>query len=224
SGVSATSFTFTTPAEAAGTVQVQGTTLIGASALSPADAYTYEGLPMISAVIPSAGPVTGGQVVTVTGSGFVAGMTATIGGTTVTPSGITANSFSFTTPAETAGYEQVQATDLAGASALTPAAGYIYTGLGSFVPVTPFRILDTRSGLCGIHRCGALGAGQTLALQLTGYTDARTGESVPANATAVVLNVLAVNGSTSSLLTVYPSGTGRPLASNPNFTAPANIA
>ncbi len=36
------------------------------------------GLPVISAVTPSAGPVTGGQVVTVTGSGFVAGMTATI--------------------------------------------------------------------------------------------------------------------------------------------------
>jgi hypothetical protein len=182
------------------------------------------GPPSISALTPSAGPVTGGQVVTVTGSGFVAGMTATIGGTTVTPSGITASSFSFTTPAEIAGYDQVQVTDAAGASALTPAAGYIYSGLGSFVPVTPFRILDTRSGLCGIHTCGALGAGRTLALQITGYTDSRTGGSVPANATAVVLNVLAVNGSASSLLTVYPSGTGRPLASNLNFNAHVNIA
>jgi hypothetical protein len=224
SGVSATSFTFTTPAEAAGTVQVQGTTLIGASALSPADAYTYESAPVISAVTPSAGPVTGGQVVTVTGSGFVAGMTATIGGTMVTPSSITASSFTFTTPSKSAGYDQVQVTNLAGASALTPAAGYIYTGLGSFVPVTPFRIVDTRSGRCGIHTCGALGAGQTLALQITGYTDARTGGSVPANATAVVLNVLAVNGSSSSLLTVNPSGTGRPLASNLNFNAHVNIA
>ena len=53
---------------------------------------------------------------------------------------------------------------------------------------------------------------------------ARTGGSVPANATAVVLNVLAVNGSSSSLLTVYPNGTGRPLASNLNFTAHVNIA
>jgi hypothetical protein len=224
SGLSATSFTFTTPAEAAGTVPVRVTTLIGASALTAADAYTYEGPAVISAVTPSAGPVTGGQVVTVTGSGFVAGMTATIGSTAVTPSGITASSFSFTTPAMSAGYDQIQVTNLAGASALTPLAGYIYTGLGSFVPVTPFRILDTRSGLCGIHRCGALGAGQTLALQITGYTDARTDESVPANATAVVLNVLAVNGSSSSLLTVSPNGTGRPLASNLNFNAHVNMA
>ena len=224
STVSATSFTFTTPAEAASVVHVQVTTLIGASALTATDEYTYGTLPVISAVTPSAGPVTGGQVVTVTGSGFVGGMTATIGGTTVTPAGITASSFSFTTPAETAGYVQVQVTDLAGVSALTPAAGYIYTGLGSFVPVTPFRILDTRSALCGVHTCRALGAGQTLALQITGYTDARTGGSVPAGATAVVLNVLAVNGSSSSLLTVYPRGTGQPLASNLNFSAHVNIA
>jgi alpha-tubulin suppressor-like RCC1 family protein len=187
-------------------------------------AHTFEGLPVISAVTPSAGPLTGGQLVTVTGSGFVAGMTATIGGTTVTPSGVTANSFTFTTPAESAGYDQVQVTTPAGVSALTLAAGYIYTGLGSFVPMTPFRILDTRSGLCGVHRCGALGAGQTLSLQVTGYTDARTTESVPANATAVVLNVLAVNGSSASLLTVYPNGTGRPLASNLNFPAHENVA
>ena len=224
SGVSATSFTFTTPAEAAGAVQVQVTTVIGASAITAADEYTYEVLPMIDAVTPSAGPVSGGQVVTVTGTGFVAAMTATIGGTTVTPSSITASAFTFTTPAKTAGYDQIQVTDLAGASALTPATGYIYTGLGSFVPVTPFRILDTRSGLCGIHTCGALGAGQTLALEITGYTDARTGESVPTTATAVVLNVLAVNGSASSLLTVYPTGTGRPLASNLNFSAHVNVA
>ncbi len=224
SGVSATSFTFTTPAEPSGTAQVQVTTLIGASALTSADDYTYGRLPTISAVTPSAGPVSGGQVVTVAGSGFVAGMTATIGGTAVTPSGVTATSFSFTTPAQTAGYDQVRVTAVAGASALTAAAGYIYSGLGSYIPLTPFRVLDTRSGLCGIHTCGSLGTGQTLSLQVTGYTDARTGGSVPTNATAVVLNVLAVNGSSSSLLTVYPSGTGRPLASNLNFNAHVNVA
>ena len=217
--VNATTVTATSPA-GTGTVGVTVTTPGGASALSPADAYTYESVPVIGAVTPSAGPVTGGQVVTVTGSGFVAGMSATIGATTVTPSSITASSFTFTTPAKTAGYDQVEVTNLAGSSALTVAAGYLYTGLGSYVPLTPFRILDTRSGLCGIHTCGSFGAGQTVALQVTGYTDARTSESVPADATAVVLNVLAVNGSSSSLLTVYPNGTGRPLASNLNFTRP----
>ena len=224
SGITASSFTFTTPPEQAGTVQVQVTNLLGRSGFTPADDYAYGTLPVLSSVTPSGGPLSGGQVVTVTGSGFVAGMTVTIGGMTVTQSGITASSFSFTTPAGPAGYAQIQVTTVQGMSAQTPASGYIYSGLGSFIPVTPFRILDTRSGLCGIHTCGALGAGRTLALQVTGYTDAGTRGSVPANATAVVLNVLAVNGSSASLLTVSPSGTGRPLASNLNFNAHTNMA
>ena len=223
-GVAATSFTFSTPAEASGTVQVQVTTPFGASALTPADEYTYASLPVIRSVTPSAGSTAGGEVVTVRGSNFGAGITATMGGTAVTPTSITASSFSFTTPAHAPGYVQVQATNAAGASALTTAAGYVYSALGSYVPLTPFRILDTRSGLCGVHTCAALGAGQMLTLQVTGYTDARTSGSVPANATAVVLNVLAVNGSSSSLLTVYPNGTGRPLASNLNFRPHVNIA
>ncbi len=111
-----------------------------------------------------------------------------------------------------------------GVSTPTVSAGYLYSGLGSYVPLTPFRILDTRSGLCGAHTCHSLGPGQTLTLQVTGYTDARTSASVPADATAVVLNMLAVNGSSSSLLTVYPNGVGRPLASNLNFRAHVNTA
>jgi hypothetical protein len=47
----------------------------------------------------------------------VAGTTATIGGTAVTLSSITASAFSFTTPAESAGYEQVQVTNLARSNA-----------------------------------------------------------------------------------------------------------
>ena len=221
--VSTSSLTVTSP-PGTGTVGVTVTTPSGTSGLTPADEYRYVGLPVISAVTPSAGPMSGGQVVSVTGSNFAPGMTLSIGGASVTPSSITATSFSFTTPAHATGYVQVQVTNAAGASALTTAAGYVYSGLGSYVPLTPFRILDTRSGLCGVHTCPALGAGQTLTLQVTGYTDARTGESVPANATTVVLNTLAVNGSSSSLLTMYPSGTGRPLASNLNFSAYLNTA
>jgi len=57
----------------------------------------------ISAVTRRRARLTGGQVVTVTGGGFVAGMTATIGGTMVTTSGITAGRSRSRTPAETAG-------------------------------------------------------------------------------------------------------------------------
>jgi hypothetical protein len=175
--------------------------------------------PVVASVSPAAGPVAGGQVVTVTGSGFSAGMSVTVGGTSVTPSNITAASFTFTTPAESAGYVQVQVTTSLGASALTTSDGYMYAGLGNYVPITPFRILDTRP-TSGIQRgSGALGAGTVRALQIIGVTGLPTGtDPIPSTASAVVLNVTAVDGTASSLLTVYPTGTGRPNASNLNFT------
>jgi hypothetical protein len=112
----------------------------------------------------------------------------------------------------------------AAAAARTPAAAPATASAASnYTPITPgFRILDTRSGLCGGNVCHALGAGSTLNLQVTGYVDPGTGNSVPAGASAVVINVTAVGGSSYSLLTVYPAGTSRPSASNINF--PAGIA
>ena len=50
---------------------------------------------VISSLTPAEGPVSGGQVVTVAGTGFELGMTATIGGNPITPSGVSATSFTF---------------------------------------------------------------------------------------------------------------------------------
>jgi polyvinyl alcohol dehydrogenase (cytochrome) len=183
--------------------------------------------PDISAVSPAAGPTTGGQTVTVHGAGFQPGMTATIGGLSVTPSAVTATSFTLTTPADAAGYVQVQVADSLGTSALTPGSGYVYTSLAGYVPVTSFRILDTRARNCIQCDTGALGPGATRTLQITGVSGLPSGaDPIPNIATAVALNVTAVNDNTFSLLTVYPNGTGRPLASNINFpahTATANL-
>ena len=176
--------------------------------------------PSVAAVTPAAGPVTGGQVVTVTGSGFAAGMSVTLGGTTVVPAGITFGSFTFTTPPGAEGYAQVQVTTGLGSSVLTSGAGYIYAGLSNYVPVKPFRILDTRPGSPYQRGTGALGANGTRTLQISGVIGLPSGtDPVPSTATAVSINVTAVAGTASSLLTVYPNGTGRPNASNINFTA-----
>ena len=174
--------------------------------------------PSISALSPAAGPTGGGQSVTVEGAGFQPGMTATIGGVAVTPSGVTATSFTFTTPAATAGYVQMQVADALGTSALTAGAGYIYANLAGYVPVTPFRILDTRPRGCIQCGAGALGPGVTRTLQITGVSGLPS-DTIPSTATAVVVNVTAVNDNSFSLLTVYPTGTGRPRASNLNFPA-----
>jgi len=184
--------------------------------------YTEPTAPaMVTALTPAAGPVGGGQTVTVSGYDFASGMTVTLGGASVTISDVTPTSFSFTTPAHAAGAVTLVATDTNGSSLSDGNAGYLYAGLASYVPVTPFRVLDTRSGTCVQCGTGALLPGGTMTLQVTGYTVGS--ESVPSGATSVVLNVTAVPGS-GSYLTIFPAGTGRPISSNLNFNAQTNTA
>ncbi len=89
---------------------------------------------------------------------------------------------------------------------LPPSAG---VGDG-FVPASPVRVLDTRGGL---GAAGPLAAEATLALSIPG---------VPADATAVVINVTVTEPDRDGFLTVWPCGPARPLVSNLNFAAGEN--
>ena len=80
---------------------------------------------------------------------------------------------------------------------------------GSFTSLSPSRILDTR--LAG----GRLSAGESRSIQVTG---------VPATGvSAVVLNVTVTDTTASGYLTVSPTGTARPTASNLNWSAGSTI-
>ena len=86
----------------------------------------------------------------------------------------------------------------------------------AFHPVDPVRLVDTRAGAARI------GAGQVLDVQVAGV------RSVPAPATAVVLNVTGVGASTATDVRVYPTGPGvAPTVSNLNLrrgqTAPGAV-
>jgi hypothetical protein len=88
----------------------------------------------------------------------------------------------------------------------------------SFVPLPPTRILDTRpapANTGGIT--GPVGPGATISFQVTGVG------GVPANATAVMLNMTADGTTAGSFLTVFPAGTPLPTASNLNWSAGATI-
>ncbi len=93
--------------------------------------------------------------------------------------------------------------------------------MGTYVPVTPFRITDTRSG-SGLPNAGTTltTAAPTLNVQVTGVGTA----PVPATASAVVLNVTAVGAQSSGFLTVFPEGATMPTVSNLNFVAGQNVA
>jgi hypothetical protein len=87
--------------------------------------------------------------------------------------------------------------------------GYLPAGT-DFTTVTPSRVLDTRNRTQGDH-AGPLQQGQTVSQVIAG----RNG--VPADATAVAVNITAVNPSHTSFLTVFPAGERRPGTSALNF-------
>jgi alpha-tubulin suppressor-like RCC1 family protein len=75
----------------------------------------------------------------------------------------------------------------------------------TFTSQSPVRVLDTR------QTTGAVGPGATVTLDLSGR--------VPAEATAVVLNVTGVTPTAATFVTVFPAGAARPNTSSLNLVA-----
>jgi hypothetical protein len=85
-------------------------------------------------------------------------------------------------------------------------------GAGSqFQGIQPKRLLDTRDGTGGIR--GALAAGGSLSLQVTGAND------IPSSAVAIVANLTVTDTTGSSYLTAWPDLATRPTASDVNWVA-----
>jgi Fibronectin type III domain len=91
---------------------------------------------------------------------------------------------------------------------------------GTYNPLVPARLLDTRFGIGVPARpAGPLGAGQSLDLQVTG----QGGVPTP-GVSSVVLNVTITAPTNASFLSVWPKGSVRPLVSNLNWTAGKTVA
>ena len=131
---SATSITATSPAEAAGTVDVTVTTGGGTSATrAPADQFTYTvpPRPTVTGVSPTTGPTTGGTSVTITGTNFTGATAVTFGATAATTFTVnSATSITATSPAEAAGTVDVTVTTPGAPHGATPAADqFTYVGV-----------------------------------------------------------------------------------------------
>ena len=108
---------------------------------------------------------------------------------------------------------QVDLTNLNGhTDVIADVVGYYAAASGArFVPLSPTRILDSRSGTGGYS--SPWGPGQVRSLTVA------NGTAVPVGATAVVMNVTVTNATAASWLRVSPTGVPPPLSSNLNFTA-----
>ncbi|MBK5306338.1 MAG: PD40 domain-containing protein [Frankiaceae bacterium] len=99
------------------------------------------------------------------------------------------------------------------------------TADSGFTSLDPRRILDTRSPSVGVPGPGRVQAAAPIDLQVTGALPTSDGDvvNVPADATAVVLNVTATGASSNTDVRIYPTpadgSTARPLVSNLNLRA-----
>lgn len=94
-------------------------------------------------------------------------------------------------------------------AAAESAATAVGSGGSAFTSMTPTRVLDTRYGTGA--PAGVVPGGGVVTVDLS--------SRVPANATAVVLNVTGVQPSVSTVISVWPSGEPRPIASTLNLRA-----
>ena len=124
--INSTTITATTPAHAAGTVSVIVTNADGQSA-TLASAFSYSQIsPTVSSVSPAFGSPGGGTAVTITGTGFVAGATVTVGGIAATEvTVVNSTTITAATPAHASGAVNVLVTNPDGQAA-TKTNGFAY--------------------------------------------------------------------------------------------------
>jgi peptidoglycan hydrolase-like protein with peptidoglycan-binding domain len=102
--------------------------------------------------------------------------------------------------------------------------GWFPKTAGAFAPVTPSRIADTRDGT-GVRR-GRVTPGAPLVVKARGASVSVGGAAVaiPADATALAVNLTVVGPRGRGFATVWPCGRARPDASTLNFVPGARVA
>ena len=167
--LSSGSITATTPAHAAGKVDVvvmnpdfQTGTL--------AQGFTYSVVlppPTVTGVSPTFGPVAGGTVVTISGTNFVSGATVAFGASSVPSTFVSSTVLRATAPAAGGpGTVSVAVTNPDTQSGSLPSA-YTYSDTVAFYTVTPCRLIDTRNA-AGPYSGPSLATGGTRSFVLAG--------------------------------------------------------
>ncbi len=201
--VSSTSITVTTPAHAAGAVNLMVTNTDAQSA-TMAGGYTYAAphpAPAVTAITPNSGTINGGTAVTITGTGFQAGATVMLGGTSaVGVTIVSGTSITATTPAHAAGAASVVVTNTDAQSG-TLTSGYTY-----FDPSSPAPTITAIS-----PTSGPTSGGTAIAITGTGFL---TGATVKLGGTSAT-GVTVVNGNAiTATAPAHAAGAGSVVVTN----------
>jgi subtilisin family serine protease len=203
-----TQVTATAPAHAAGTVSVLVTTAGGTNVDTSADHYLYVVLPVpaVSGLAPTAGPVTGGTSVVITGSNFSGATAVSFGGTAATA--FTVNSgtrITATAPARAPGAVQVQVTGPGGSSPEVTADDFTYFARPAIASLSPATgptaggtsVVITGANFVGLSGAAAVTFGGVNATSYSVDSATQITATAPAHiAGAVRLQVIAAGGTT----------------------------
>ncbi len=132
--ISSTTITATSPA-GTGTVDVTVTTPFATSLPGSADKFTYAAAPVVGSVTPNAGPVAGGTVVTITGTGFTGATSVKFGATAATFTVVSATTITATSPPGS-GTVNVTVTTPGGTSANTSGDQFSYNKAATTLTLT----------------------------------------------------------------------------------------
>src|SRR5436190_8433850 len=201
--VTSTTITATTPAHAAGAVGVTVTNP-DSQAATLAGSFTFVvPPPTVSGVSPASGSSSGGTAVTITGTGFAAGATVTIGGNAAT--GVTvvnSTSITATTPAHAAGGVGVTVTN-ADSQSGTAATAFTYVppapAIGSVTPASGSTAGGTAVTITGANFAAgaAVTIGGVAATGISVVNSTTITAATPAHAAGVV-NVTVTNADSQS--------------------------
>jgi len=202
--VSATSLTATTPAHAAGAVDIVVTNPDGQSGRL-GGGFTYDvpviPSPSITAVAPASGPTSGGTIVSITGPGFTTGATVSFGTTAATAVTVAgAGSMTATAPARSAGSVDLVVANSDGQSGRLTGA-FTYIGSAPPPPPPPMPVAPTITTIAPTSATTA--GGTTVTLTGTGFA---AGATVSFDGTAASSVVVA--SATSITATTPPHGAG----------------
>lgn len=110
------------------------------------------------------------------------------------------------------GYITISNTSAGSVQIVVDSSGYfdtsgVWDAPGSYQPVVPTRVLDTRTS------SGPVAGGSSVPLRLGGTT------GVPANASAVVVNLTVTEPTSYGFISAYPAGSAKPNVSNQNYVS-----
>ncbi len=222
--VSSTQVKAVVPAHAAGTVDVRVITPGGANATSAADHYTYDAQPTVSSVSPNAGPIAGGNTVTINGTNFLPGATVKFSSTaSASVTFVSSTQVKAVVPAHAAGTVDVRVITPGGANATSAADHYTYDAkptVTSFTPTSGITGSTVTINGTGFVPGATVKFGAKASATVTFVSGTQIKATVPNGAVTAKISVTTPGGTATSVsnFTVTLSVTGFSPASGPTGT------